>query len=253
VPLPEFTGPPCFKNVLLMDTLCFFLAVDGDPHFVIKLPHSLGNLCFTLDGHSEDILRLVSDPATGLSVNGHLMGRPHTSYVVNITQKGVTLYGEEVLVLPLIQQATISKPPLAISMWPEANITVQIGSTVEFLVLLHHYSHPTVLQLDHLGFYIMKGQGLSASAGGLLGKLFYEEGQFQNSNISLSPDPSQGGKGAWMQSGANKVLLTEVSKVLKDSAQRAHEAKCWLVKRKDVEELLGASYSSYLASNLLEI
>ncbi|KAG8129836.1 hypothetical protein E2320_016520 [Naja naja] len=224
-------------------------SVDGDPHFVIKLPHSLGNLCFTLDGHSEDILRLARPRRTSrtyLDVITIVVERPHTSYVVNITQKGVTLYGEEVLVLPLIQQATISKPPLAISMWPEANITVQIGSTVEFLVLLHHYSHPTVLQLDHLGFYIMKGQGLSASAGGLLG-------QFQNSNISLSPDPSQGGKGAWMQSGANKVLLTEVSKVLKDSAQRAHEAKCWLVKRKDVEELLGASYSSYLASNLLEI
>ncbi|XP_013922047.1 PREDICTED: inter-alpha-trypsin inhibitor heavy chain H6 [Thamnophis sirtalis] len=243
--------------------------VDGDPHFVIKLPRSLGSLCFTLDGRSGDILRLVSDPNTGLTVNGHLMGapsrpgheerprtyldviaiaveRPHSSFAVNITQKGVILYGEEVLVLTLTQRATISKPPLAISIWPEANITVQIGSTVEFLVLLHRYIHPTALQLDHLGFYIVKGQGLSASAGGLLG-------QFQNSNISLSPDPSQGGKVAWMQSGANKVLLTEVSKVLKDSVQRAHETKCWLVKRKDVEELLGASYCSYLASNLLEI
>ncbi|XP_070592911.1 inter-alpha-trypsin inhibitor heavy chain H6 [Erythrolamprus reginae] len=243
--------------------------VDGDPHFVIKLPRALGNLCFTLDGRSGDILRLVSDPATGLFVNGHLMGapsrpgqeerprtyldvitivveHPQASYVVNITQKGVTLYGEEVLVLPLTQRATIRKPPLAISTWPEANVTVQIGSTVEFLVLLHHYSHPTVLQLDHLGFYIVKGQGLSASAGGLLG-------QFQNSNVSLSPDLSQGGKVAWMQSGAKEVLLTEVSKVLKDSVQRAHEAKCWLVKRRDVEALLGASYHSYLASNLLEI
>ncbi|KAK9407581.1 inter-alpha-trypsin inhibitor heavy chain H6 [Crotalus adamanteus] len=243
--------------------------VDGDPHFVIKLPHSLGNLCFTLDGRSGDILRLVSDPATGLSVNGHLMGapsrpgheerprtyldvitvvveHPHNSYVVNITQKGVTLYGEEVLVLPLTQRATINKAPLAISVWPEANIIVQIGPMVEFLVLLHHYSHPTVLQLDHLGFYIVKGQGLSASAGGLLG-------QFQNSNISLSPDPSEGGKVAWLQSDGKKVLISEVSKMLKDSIQRAHEAKCWLVKRKDVEELLGASYCSYLASNLLEI
>ncbi|XP_039221970.1 inter-alpha-trypsin inhibitor heavy chain H6 isoform X3 [Crotalus tigris] len=243
--------------------------VDGDPHFVIKLPHSLGNLCFTLDGRSGDILRLVSDSATGLSVNGHLMGapsrpgheerprtyldvitivveHPHNSYVVNITQKGVTLYGEEVLVLPLTQRATINKAPLAISVWPEANIIVQIGPMVEFLVLLHHYSHPTVLQLDHLGFYIVKGQGLSATAGGLLG-------QFQNSNISLSPDPSKGGKVAWMQSDGKKVLISEVSKTLKDSIQKAHEAKCWLVKRKDVEELLGASYCSYLASNLLEI
>lgn len=117
-------------------------------------------------------------PRTYLDVIAIAVERPHASYVVNITQKGVTLYGEEVLVLPLTQRATISKPPLAISIWPEANITVQIGSTVEFLILLHHYSHPTVLQLDHLGFYIVKGQGLSASAGGLLGKLFYEEGDY---------------------------------------------------------------------------
>lgn len=151
-------------------------------------------------GGKEETDGCLSLPS-GLSVNGHLMGapsrpgheerprtyldvitiaveHPHASYVINITQKGVTLYGEEVLVLPLTQRATISKPPLAISMWPEANITVQIGSTVEFLVLLHHYSQPTVLQLDHLGFYIVKSQGLSASAGGLLGKLFFQEGDY---------------------------------------------------------------------------
>uniref|UniRef100_A0A670K9V9 Inter-alpha-trypsin inhibitor heavy chain family member 6 n=1 Tax=Podarcis muralis TaxID=64176 RepID=A0A670K9V9_PODMU len=167
------------------------VTMDGDPHFVVRLPHSLGNLCFTLDGCSGDVLRLVSDPATGLSVNGHLMGapfrpgheerprtyfdaitiaveHPRVGYVVNVTRKGVTLHGEGELVLPFAQRAAIHKPQLAISVWPEANVTVWIGHEVEFLVLLHRYSHPTALQRDHLGFYVVNSKGLSASAGGLL-------------------------------------------------------------------------------------
>ncbi|XP_061470082.1 inter-alpha-trypsin inhibitor heavy chain H6 [Rhineura floridana] len=243
--------------------------VDGDPHFVVRLPHSLGNLCFTLDGCSGNILRLVSDPVTGLSVNGHLMGaplrpgheeRPRTyfdaiamvvehsqaSYVVNVTRQGVTLHGEDELALPFAQRAVIHKPQLAISVWPEANVTVWIGHEVEFLVLLHRYSHPTALQLDHLGFYVVNGKGLSASARGLLG-------QFQKADLRLSPDPAGGEQAAWMWRGTNKVPVTEVTRILKDSSQRAHEAPCWLVKRKDVEGLLGGPYISYLASNMLEI
>ncbi|KAJ6655271.1 hypothetical protein lerEdw1_005463 [Lerista edwardsae] len=226
-------------------------SVDGDPHFVVRLPRKQGNLCFTLDGHSGDILRLVSDPATGLSVNGHLMGaplrpgheehprtyfdaitmaveHPRASYVVTVTRKAVILRGESVLVLPFSQRATVRKPQLAISMWPEANVTVWIGHEVEFLVLLHRYSHPTTLQLDHLGFYV-------------------------NGDIRLSPDPSKGEQAAWMWRGAGKVPVTQVTKVLKDSSRGAHEALCWLVKRKDVEDLLGAPYSAYLVSHLVEM
>uniref|UniRef100_A0A670K481 Inter-alpha-trypsin inhibitor heavy chain family member 6 n=1 Tax=Podarcis muralis TaxID=64176 RepID=A0A670K481_PODMU len=191
-PAKAATSPPGQGQDLILHPCLFFLAVDGDPHFVVRLPHSLGNLCFTLDGCSGDVLRLVSDPATGLSVNGHLMGapfrpgheerprtyfdaitiaveHPRVGYVVNVTRKGVTLHGEGELVLPFAQRAAIHKPQLAISVWPEANVTVWIGHEVEFLVLLHRYSHPTALQRDHLGFYVVNSKGLSASAGGLLG------------------------------------------------------------------------------------
>ncbi|EHB04818.1 Inter-alpha-trypsin inhibitor heavy chain H5-like protein [Heterocephalus glaber] len=33
-------------------------------HFVIHIPHS-GRICFTLDGHPEDLLQLIEDPKTG--------------------------------------------------------------------------------------------------------------------------------------------------------------------------------------------
>ncbi|XP_077185663.1 inter-alpha-trypsin inhibitor heavy chain H6 isoform X2 [Paroedura picta] len=243
--------------------------VDGDPHFVIRLPRSLGNLCFTLDGNPGDVLNLVSDPQAGLEVKGHLMGaplrpgheerprtyldaismgvdHPRAAYVVKVTRKGVTLHGEDTLVVPFTQRAVIRRSTLVISVWPEANVTVWIGQGVEFVILLHRYSHPTALQLDHLGFYVINGTGLSASAHGLLG-------QFQNGDFRFSPDPAQGAKDAWFRWAARKVPVAEVTKVLKDSSQRAHETPCWLVKRKDVEGLLGAPYSSFLATHMPEM
>ncbi|KAL8164281.1 UNVERIFIED_CONTAM: hypothetical protein K2H54_048507 [Gekko kuhli] len=243
--------------------------VDGDPHFVVRLPRSLGNLCFTLDGGPGDILNLVSDPQTGLEVDGHLMGaplrpghrerprtyldavnvvvdHPRATYVVNVTREGVTLHGEDMLVLPFTQRAVVRRMPLVISVWPEANVTLWIGQGVEFLILLHRYSHPTALQLDHLGFYVVNGVGLSASVHGLLG-------QFQNGDFRLSRDPVQGEQDAWLWRANHKVPVAEVTKVLKDSSRRAHEAPCWLVKRKDVEGLLGGPYSSFLASRTIEM
>lgn len=38
-----------------------FLAVDGDPHFVVDFPLSKLTVCFNIDGQPRDILRLVSD------------------------------------------------------------------------------------------------------------------------------------------------------------------------------------------------
>lgn len=40
-------------------------AVDGDPHFVVQLPKMHQNLCFTVDGRADDVLRLLEDPDRG--------------------------------------------------------------------------------------------------------------------------------------------------------------------------------------------
>lgn len=39
--------------------------VDGDPHFVVQLPKLHENLCFTVDGRANDVLRLLEDPERG--------------------------------------------------------------------------------------------------------------------------------------------------------------------------------------------
>lgn len=50
--------------------LTFYFAmpvvVDGDPHFVVQLPKLDQNLCFTVDGRANDVLRLLEDPDRGM-------------------------------------------------------------------------------------------------------------------------------------------------------------------------------------------
>lgn len=42
--------------------------VDGDPHFVVSLAKLHENMCFTVDGRADDVLRLVEDPGRGMSM-----------------------------------------------------------------------------------------------------------------------------------------------------------------------------------------
>ncbi|XP_038604433.1 inter-alpha-trypsin inhibitor heavy chain H6 isoform X2 [Tachyglossus aculeatus] len=245
----------------------FSSSVDGDPHFVVKLPHSQESFCFTLDGRPGDILRLIGDATTGLRVNGHLVGappkvghedRPRTyfdmisividyprvSYGINVTRDSISLKGEGSLVVSWSRPAFIQKPQLALKVSPSANITLWIGTDVEFLILLHRYSHPTYLQLTHLGFYVVNGKGLSSSAEGLLG-------EFQHADIQVNREQGTRAQTGVLRSKAATVPVVWVEKLLKDSSSQPHKAHCWLVKRRDAEALLEGGYSSYLVSRLV--
>nr|XP_008173959.1 inter-alpha-trypsin inhibitor heavy chain H6 [Chrysemys picta bellii] len=244
----------------------FSSSVDGDPHFVARLPGSPEILCFTLDGHPGDVLQLVTDPPSGLSVHGHLVGAPPRSgsadrprtyldaitvrvgpprlrYVITVTLWGVALQGEGALDLPFGRPAWVSRPGLGVRVGPGTNMTLQLGAGLEFVVQRHRYSHPSPLQRDHLGFYVLDGSGLSAQAHGLLG-------QFQNADIRLQP--GAGERPARLQRGGATVPATRVTKLLKDSPLPAHQAPCWLVKGSDVEALLGGAYSTFVVPHPLE-
>ncbi|CAM5131604.1 unnamed protein product [Natator depressus] len=244
----------------------FSSSVDGDPHFVARLPGSPETLCFTLDGHPGDVLQLVTDPPSGLSVHGHLVGappRPGTAdrprtyfdtitvlvgppqlhYVITVTLQGVALWGEGALDLPFGRPAWVSRPGLGVQVGPGANTTLRLGAGLEFMVQRHRYSHPSRLQRDHLGFYVLDGSGLSAQAHGLLG-------QFQNAAIRLQP--GAGEQPARLQRGGATVPATRVTKLLKDSPLPAHQAPCWLVKGGDVQALLGGAYGAFVVPHPLE-
>uniref|UniRef100_A0A8C4TIH9 Inter-alpha-trypsin inhibitor heavy chain family member 6 n=1 Tax=Erpetoichthys calabaricus TaxID=27687 RepID=A0A8C4TIH9_ERPCA len=170
------------------------LDADGDPHFLVHLPKSGQNICFTINGQENDELRLVDDPIKGVSVTGHLKAvhsrvesqdvtptyfdritiitETHGAgaWTITITLHNITLNGEASALLRTDKPGTLQRCDLNITVDGALRIWVKVAQNVEFLVLLHHYQHPINHQMDHLGIYISQGGGLSLQAHGLLGK-----------------------------------------------------------------------------------
>ncbi|XP_077579050.1 inter-alpha-trypsin inhibitor heavy chain H6 [Stigmatopora nigra] len=236
----------------------FSSSADGDPHFVLQLPKQKQNLCFTVNGRANDVLRLVDDPQRGVTVEGHLTGAPSkrghenssrtyfdwlsvTSGRVEIAVSldHVSVKGEGRDRLRLDRSASITRGGVTVSVEERRGCRIQLAEDVHFLVLFHHYKHPSYLQMDHLGFYITRGRGLSPSTRGLLG-------QFQHAALSVAPTKDgMAGRGV-LRRGAQLMPVTLQDKMLKDSALRRHVDKCWAVPKSEIERLLGRPYASYV-------
>lgn len=82
----------------------------------------------------------------------------------------VTVEGEGRETLPIHQMGSVTRQGVTVAVDNHRHCWIQLAKNVQFLVLFHHYKHPSYLQKAHLGFYITRGHGLSASTQGLLGK-----------------------------------------------------------------------------------
>ncbi|KAM3872133.1 inter-alpha-trypsin inhibitor heavy chain H6, partial [Diretmus argenteus] len=252
----------------------FSSSVDGDPHFVVQLPKLRQNLCFTVDGRAGDVLRLLEDPERGIMVDGHLMGAPSkhgaedrsrtyfdqltissATIMVTLSLDAVVVEGEGWDTLPITQQGSVTRQGVRVSVDSHRSCWIEMAKDVHFLVLFHHYKHPSYLQMAHLGFYITDGQGLSASTQGLLG-------QFQHVDMSVTvvkdhPDggahrPNKDGLPArgMLRWGSKHMPVTLQDKTLKDTVRKRHLGKCWVVPKAEVERLLGHPYQSYVVDHV---
>ncbi|NP_001276804.2 inter-alpha-trypsin inhibitor heavy chain H6 precursor [Mus musculus] len=237
----------------------FSSSVDGDPHFVIHIPHSEEKICFTLDGRPGDLLKLIDDPKAGLHVSGQLLGAPSRpshkdqtrtyfhiititsdkprAYNITISRSSISVQGESTLSLSWNQRALVKKPHLELHVASAALLTVRLGPHLNFFILRHQYRHPSTLQLPHLGFYVANGSGLSPSARGLMG-------QFQYTDIRLVTGPS----GSYLQKHHGLDVPVVLGKrLLKESPRLLPRwTSCWIVKRSHVERLLGQPYLAYV-------
>ncbi|XP_062247033.1 inter-alpha-trypsin inhibitor heavy chain H6 [Platichthys flesus] len=246
----------------------FSSSVDGDPHFVLQLPKLHQNLCFTVDGRADDVLRLLEDPHRGIIVDGHLIGAPskHGSedrtrtyfdrltissaaggILVTVSLDAVVVEGEGRDLLPINQQGSVLRQGVAVAVDKHQSCRIELARDVRFLVLFHHYKHPSYLQMAHLGFYITDGRGLSASTQGLLG-------QFQHADLSVTGVKGRVEVGAsargLLRWGSEHVPVTLQDKTLKDSVRRRHQGKCWVVPKAEVHRLLGHPYESYVVDHV---
>ncbi|CDQ59440.1 unnamed protein product [Oncorhynchus mykiss] len=259
----------CFSPLSLCSM--FFVLVDGDPHFMVQLPKLKQNLCFTVDGRANDVLRLLEDPERGITVDGHLMWAPSKQdvedrsrtyfdeitisaamggrgglggIVITLSLDAVVVEGEGRDTLPTNLQGSVTRQGVAVSVDTTDDIhqscRIELAKDICFLVLFHHYKQPSYLQMAHLGFYITDGQGLSPSTQGLLG-------QFQHADMSVTPGVLSRGVLRW---GAIHVPITLQEKTLKDTVRKRHLGRCWIVPKAQVEKLLGHPYQSYLVDNM---
>uniref|UniRef100_I3KI77 Inter-alpha-trypsin inhibitor heavy chain family member 6 n=1 Tax=Oreochromis niloticus TaxID=8128 RepID=I3KI77_ORENI len=181
-------------------------AVDGDPHFVVQLAKLHQNLCFTVDGRANDVLRLLEDPERSMQ-NGHLMGAPSKDgaedrlrnyfdqltisvvtgnsgdIMITLTLDAVVVEGEGRDTLPINQQGSVTRQGVTVTVDNHQSCWIELAEGVQFLVLFHHYKHPSYLQSAHLGFYITDGRGLSDSTQGLLGA--YTKASTENEYVVL--------------------------------------------------------------------
>ncbi|XP_076840388.1 inter-alpha-trypsin inhibitor heavy chain H6 [Brachyhypopomus gauderio] len=256
-------------------TSVFSSSVDGDPHFVVKLPNSHQNLCFTFDGRANDVLRLLEDPDKGIIVDGHLILAPaklgaeeHTrTFFDEITMKtatggvNVTLMVDSVVVkgeglhrLLTNQQVSVTYSGVKIILDGHQSCWIDVGEGMLFLVVFHRYSHPSYYQMKHLGFYIADGQGLSSLTRGLLGQFQHshmEVVRITDSHEAMGFHHAQTSKNSSLAMGLLKkgnqhIPVTLQDKNLKITSSKRLLAQCWVVPKVEVERLLGQSYQSYL-------
>ncbi|XP_072553342.1 inter-alpha-trypsin inhibitor heavy chain H6 [Salminus brasiliensis] len=256
----------------------FSSSVDGDPHFVVTLPKTHQNLCFTVDGEANDVLLLLEDPSKDITVNGHLILAPAKlgqedrirtffdkitiraakgNITITLTTNSVLVKGEGLKSLPTNRQGSLTGPGLKIVLDGHQSCWIELGRGVLFLVLFHRYSHPNYFQVEHLGFYIAEGYGLSTLTRGLLG-------QFQHSRMEVVRIKDSHGTGfhhaqtsktnslamGLLKKGDEHIPVTLQDKALKDTASKRHMAQCWVVPKVEVERLLGHSYKSYVVDYL---
>ncbi|XP_030623543.1 inter-alpha-trypsin inhibitor heavy chain H6 [Chanos chanos] len=255
----------------------FSSSVDGDPHFVVQIPKLHENLCFTIDGNANDVLRLVEDPEQGITVNGHLMLAPSklgledrtrtyfdritiissvSNFMITLTVDAVVVEGEELEMLPTNQQGSVTQTGLRVVV-DSQGCWIELERNVRFLILFHHYKHPSYFQKEHLGFYIADGKGLSPLTKGLLGQFQHANMEvlrmnntavagFHHAQISKESSLALG----MLMTGDIQIPVSLQNKNLKDTFRKRHPARCWVVPKVEVEKLLGHPYQSYVVDHL---
>ncbi|NXT29333.1 ITIH2 inhibitor, partial [Syrrhaptes paradoxus] len=241
--------------------------VDNDPHFIIHLPRSQRNICFNINSEPGKILNLVSDPGTGVAVNGQLVGakkmenKKLNTYFgkigfyfkkkglkVEITTETITLKdGSYGITLTWSDTGHIIRKQLLISVKKENNVTITVGEEMSFMVLLHRVwkNHP--VNVDFLGIYIPPENQFSPAAHGLIGQFASEpEVYIHHQRPGQAPEKPQ----ATMEVKGNKLTVTKgLQKDYRTDRVLGTDVQCWFVHNSG-KGFIDGHYKDYLVPTL---
>ncbi|XP_030629348.1 inter-alpha-trypsin inhibitor heavy chain H2 isoform X2 [Chanos chanos] len=166
--------------------------VENDPHFIVHLPKNNMDVCFNIDSKPGHILSLVSDPGTGVAINGQLVGakkmrdnklntyfgtitvshKPTGVRVdVGTTQIDVT-EGKNNHSFSWADTATLLLNRVNIEIMKEQKVIVTIDGKITVMVLLHGAWKKHPINVDFLGFYAPSDNQYSSVAHGLIGSVY---------------------------------------------------------------------------------
>ncbi|XP_078065929.1 inter-alpha-trypsin inhibitor heavy chain H3-like isoform X2 [Mustelus asterias] len=254
----------------LSPKLSYVSSVDGDPHFIIQLPKQSDAICFNIGGKPGSIVNLVTDPDTGIKVNGQLIGDKKTENnqklntyfgkfglenkkinmkIVVTTEMIAIYYREEKIIIPWSTTATLIYERFSVSIKKEKNLTVMMGDGATFIIVLHRVWKKHPLHRDFLGFYTLDSHRLSNMTHGLLGQ-FYRDIDYEVYNIHPGSDP--GKTDATMIVKGHKLTVTRGwQKDYRLDPKQGANVSCWFV-HNNGKGFIDGIYADYVVSSLFD-
>uniref|UniRef100_A0A8C3TE72 Inter-alpha-trypsin inhibitor heavy chain 2 n=1 Tax=Chelydra serpentina TaxID=8475 RepID=A0A8C3TE72_CHESE len=241
--------------------------VDNDPHFIIHLLKSQENICFNIDSEPGKILNLVSDPDSGVVINGQLIGakkrenKKLSTYFgkigfyfknkglkVEISTETITLKdGSYSTALSWSDTGSIIRKRLLVSVKKDSSVTIAMDTEMSFMVLLHRVwkNHP--VNVDFLGIYIPPTNQFSPSAHGLIGQFMSEpEVYIYNERPGRDPEKPE----ATMEVKGHKLTVTSgLQKDYRTDQVFGTNVHCWFVHNSG-KGFIDGHYNDYLVPHL---
>uniref|UniRef100_A0A096LWG3 Inter-alpha-trypsin inhibitor heavy chain 2 n=1 Tax=Poecilia formosa TaxID=48698 RepID=A0A096LWG3_POEFO len=242
--------------------------VDGDPHFIIRLPGSNMDVCFNIDSKPGHILSLVSDTGTGVVVNGQLISskQPHkntvSSYfgIISVYHQpaGVSVKvgtdrismadGRSSHSFTWGATADITQDSVRISIVKNSHVTVTIDNSIRVTVLLHRVWRKHPVNVDFLGLYIPSDNQYSPLVHGLIGQ-FSREPEVSVYDVHEGPDPLK--KEATMEVKGHTLRVTSRGwqKDFRHDRKRGSNVYCWFVHNSG-KGFIDGRYGDYIMPDL---
>uniref|UniRef100_A0A671LKH9 Inter-alpha-trypsin inhibitor heavy chain 2 n=1 Tax=Sinocyclocheilus anshuiensis TaxID=1608454 RepID=A0A671LKH9_9TELE len=241
-----------------------FNVVDNDPHFIIHFPKSNMDICFNIDSKPGHILNLISDPGTGVTINGQLVGSKKMKNNKIDTYFGtISIYskthGVQVIVgtnrIDLMEGrnnhsfswGATAELVMRVTIVKEEHVTVTIDGKISVMVLLHRVWKKHPVQVDFLGVYMSSDNKYSTRVHGLIGQ-FAQEPELKVYGVHEGADPKK--KEATMVVKGNKVAVTRGwQKDYRRDKKRGSDVYCWFI-HNNGKGFIDGSYTSYILPQL---
>uniref|UniRef100_A0A673IYP2 Inter-alpha-trypsin inhibitor heavy chain 2 n=1 Tax=Sinocyclocheilus rhinocerous TaxID=307959 RepID=A0A673IYP2_9TELE len=252
--LKEYCSTTATYSIVNLPHPFDFIAVDSDPHFIMHLPKSNVDICFNIDSKPGHILNLISDPGTGVTINGQLVGSKKmknnkiqtyfgtisiyskTDSVQNYPTKCSSLHYAKLLLIRI--RVTIVK---------EQHVTVTIDGKISVTVLLHSVWKKHPVQVDFLGIYMSSDNKYSTQVHGLIGQ-FAQEPKVKVYGVHEGADPKK--KEATMEVKGNKLAVTRGwQKDYRRDKKRGSDVYCWFIHNSG-KGFIDGSYTNYILPQL---